>query len=349
MGQVGSAWLVLSICQFPIAQSSELILCIWSMPLNDMPEAEMSVVTLDTAESAPTTSLDFRSAAGLELDLLRTLVAIAETGSFNRAARAVFRTPSAVSMQMKKLEEQVARPLFAKDGRSVILTPDGEALVGYGRRILSLADEAMQRFRAPQIEGRIRLGIPDDYASQFLPDILASFSASHPNVEVDVFCQQSPDLLEHLEESRIDIALVSSGHGQNGKPVHREALVWAGLRHGCAHERMPLPLAVSYIGCCWRKQALAALDRAGIAHRVRYTSRHYLGQLSAVLGGLAIAPFPISTVKGDLKIFGEESGLPPIGHFDIELMRARGASGPLFDALETHIVNNFRGYDARAA
>src|SRR4026208_373710 len=87
---------------------------------------------------------EFRGGAGLELDLLRTLVAIADTGSFNRAARAVFRTPSAVSMQMKKLEEQVAKPLFAKDGRSVILTPDGEALVGYGRRILSLADEAMQ-------------------------------------------------------------------------------------------------------------------------------------------------------------------------------------------------------------
>lgn len=310
----------------------------------------MSVVALDSGEALPNTALDFRSAAGLELDLLRTLVAIAETGSFNRAARAVFRTPSAVSMQMKKLEEQVARPLFAKDGRSVILTPDGEALVGYGRRILSLADEAMQRFRAPQIEGRIRLGIPDDYASQFLPDILASFSASHPNVEVDVCCQQSRDLLEHLSESRIDIALVSSGHGgQNGMAVHREALVWAGLRHGCAHERTPLPLAVSYIGCCWRKQALAALDRAGIAYRIRYTSRHYLGQLSAVLGGLAIAPFPISTVKGDLKIFGEESGLPPIGHFDIELMRASGATGPLFDALETHIVNSFRGYAARAA
>ena len=128
-------------------------------------------------------------------------MAIADTGSFNRAARAVFRTPSAVSMQMKKLEEQVARPLFAKDGRSVILTPDGEALVGYGRRILKLADEAMQRFRAPEIEGTIRLGIPDDYAGHFLPDILARFAASHPNVEVDVFCQSSRELLAHLDST----------------------------------------------------------------------------------------------------------------------------------------------------
>jgi DNA-binding transcriptional LysR family regulator len=309
----------------------------------------MAVFALNSQEKSEN-QLDFRGAAGLELDLLRTLVAIADTGSFNRAARAVFRTPSAVSMQMKKLEEQVARPLFAKDGRSVILTPDGEALVGYGRRILKLADEAMQRFRVPEIEGTIRLGIPDDYASQFLPDILARFAASHPNVEVNVFCQQSTDLLAHLDANAIDIALVSSGHSrQAGQVVHREPLVWAGLRHGCAHERNPIPLAVSHVGCCWRRQAIAALDRAGLAYRVAYSSQHYLGQLAAVMGGLAVAPFPASTVKGDLKVFGDESGLPPIGHFEVELKRGASASGPLFDALASHIINNFRGADAAVA
>ena len=310
----------------------------------------MSVLALESGQAAPEFSPDFRAATGLELDLLRTLVAIADTGSFNRAARAVFRTPSAVSMQMKKLEEQVAKPLFAKDGRSVILTPDGEALVGYGRRILSLADEAMQRFRAPQIEGRIRLGIPDDYAGQFLPDILARFAASHPNVEVDVCVQQSFELLEHLDESRLDIALVTAGHNHaGGMVVHREPLVWAGLRHGCAHERKPLPLAVSHMRCCWRKQAIHALDRANIPYRIAYSSRHYLGQLAAVMAGLAMAPFPLSSVKGDLKVFGEESGLPALGHVEIEIIRNAGATGPLFDGLETHVVNNFRGYAARAA
>ena len=299
-------------------------------------------------KSAP----DFRGAAGLELDLLRTLVAIADTGSFNRAARAVFRTPSAVSMQMKKLEEQVERPLFAKDGRSVILTPDGEALVGYGRRILKLADEAMQRFRAPEIEGTIRLGIPDDYAGQFLPDILGRFAASHPNVEVNVFCQSSNELLMLLDDSAIDIALVTSGSWQQtagGQTVYSGQLVWAGLRHGCAHEKSPLPLALSHQGCCWRRSAIAALDREGIPYRIAYTSRHYLGQFAAVMGGLAIAPFPRTIVKGDLKVLGEESGLPAIGNFELELRRSAKATGPLFDALASHIVNNFRGYDAVAA
>jgi DNA-binding transcriptional LysR family regulator len=313
-------------------------------------ETGMDLVAFDSSRNSFDPTQDFRGAVGLELDLLRTLVAIADTGSFNKAARTVFRTPSAVSMQMKKLEEQVARPLFAKSGRSVTLTPDGDALVGYGRRILKLADEAMLRFRAPQIQGTIRLGAPDDYAMQFLPDILARFAASHPDVEVDVLCLPSFDLLARLDANEVDVALISSGHGQlNGMTVHREPLVWAGLKHGCAHEKSPLPLAVSHIGCCWRRQALAALDRAGIPYRLAYSSRHYLGQLAAMMAGLAIAPVPLSAVKGDLKIVDAEAGLPPIGHYEIEVRRAAGARGPLYDALESHVVSNFRAYEVRAA
>jgi DNA-binding transcriptional LysR family regulator len=311
----------------------------------------MSVVALDSRQNSADSAPDFRAGMGLELDLLRTLAAIADTGSFNRAARVVFRTPSAVSMQMKKLEEQVGQPLFAKNGRTVALTPDGEALLGYARRILKLADEALLRFRAPEIRGTIRLGAPDDYASQFLPDILSRFAASHPNVEVDVVCQSSSELVALLEDGRLDVALVSAGHGQGsgGITVYREDLAWVGLKHGCAHEKDPIPLAVSHVGCCWRRQALGALDRAGIAYRVAYTSKHYVGQLAAVLSGLAIAPFPRSSVSGDLRLFGEEFGLPPIGRYEIEMHLSPGAKGPLFDALAGHIENNFRGYDAAAA
>jgi DNA-binding transcriptional LysR family regulator len=103
------------------------------------------------------------------------------------------------------------------------------------------------------------------------------------------------------------------------------------------------------VGCCWRKQAIDALDRAGLPYRIAYSSRHYLGQLAPIMAGLAIAPLPKSIVHGDLKALGEETGLPPIGHFDIELRRASNAKGPLFDGLVTHIENNFRGYAAAAA
>jgi DNA-binding transcriptional LysR family regulator len=125
--------------------------------------------------------------------------------------------------------------------------------------------------------------------------------------------------------------------------------VWAGLRHGCAHEAKPLPLALSHVGCCWRRQALDALDRAGIPYRVAYSSRHYMGQLAPLLAGLALAPLPRATVTGDLKIFGEETGLPAIGTFGIELRRAPGATGPLFDILADHIEGNFRASEAAVA
>jgi DNA-binding transcriptional LysR family regulator len=311
----------------------------------------MAVVPLDSEKKSGAPAPEFRGGAGLELDLLRTLVAIADTGSFNRAARAVFRTPSAVSMQMKKLEEQVGQPLFAKNGRSVVLTPDGEALLSYGRRILKLADEAMQRFRAPEINGTIRLGSPDDYASQFLPDILARFAATHPNVEIDVVCQSSQELLSYVQEDKLDVALISAGHGQTkgGVTVHREELGWVGLKHGCAHEKDPIPLAVSHMGCCWRRLALDALDRAGIPYRIAYTSKHYTGQLAAVMAGLAIAPFPRSSATGDLKVLDGESGLPRIGHFEIELHHAPSAKGPLFDAITCHIERNFSGDEIAAA
>jgi DNA-binding transcriptional LysR family regulator len=158
------------------------------------------------------------------------------------------------------------------------------------------------------------------------------------------------ELLPLLDENKIDIALVSAGHGQqSGATIHREDLVWAGLRHGCAHERKPLPLAVSHVGCCWRRYALEALVRAEIPHRIAYSSKHYLGQVAAVMAGLAVAPLPRSSVDGNLKIIGEEAGLPAIGYYEVEMRRSPSATGPLFDALATHIVNNFRGYDAAAA
>ena len=308
----------------------------------------MSVTELPRGEKLE--GNDFRWGGGLDVDLLRTLVAIADTGSFSRAAQAVYRTPSAVSMQMKKLEDQVGRPLFAKDGRSMALTPDGEVLVGYGRRILMLTQEAMQQFRTPDIEGTIRLGTPDDYAGRFLPDILSHFAATHPQVEVDVSCIPSQELNIKLDQGEIDVGLVSSGHGQtSGAIVHRERLVWAGLRHGCAHQLRPLPLALSHLGCCWRKMALDALDRAGIPYRIAYSSRHYLGQLAPLMAGLALAPLPRSTLSGDVKEFGEEVGLPPIGFFGIELRRSPMARGPLYDALADHIESNFRGYEAQSA
>ena len=284
-------------------------------------------------------------AAMLELDLLKTFAAIARTGSFSRAAQAVHRTPSAVSMQMKRLEEIVGRPLFAKDGRSVVFTEAGDELLGYARRLLRLSEEALARFRCADTAGIVRLGTPDDYATRYLPRILSRFAASHPLVQVDVDCRSSSELVGRLEEGALDIALVSTGLGcpvpSTGLIVHRERLVWAGARWGDAHLRRPVPLAVSGTTCAWRIRALEALDHVGVPYRVAYSSKHYVGQMAAVLADLAVAPLPRSVIDGELMPI-DERVLPPIGHYEIQMIRSPRATGAAVDALAGHIVQSFQ-------
>ena len=141
-------------------------------------------------------------AASLDLDQLRTFVAIAETGSFTRAGDVVFKTQSAVSMQMRRLEERIGKPIFARDGRASRLTEEGERLLGYARRMVRLADETVAAFDDTELSGSVRLGTPDDYADRFLPEVLARFSRSNPRVEVSVTCEPSTELIRQARDRR---------------------------------------------------------------------------------------------------------------------------------------------------
>ncbi len=145
----------------------------------------------------------------LDLDVLRTFVAIADTGSFAAAAETVFRTPSAVSMQIKKLEEMLGRAVFIRDSRSVKLTRDGEILLEHGRRLLALNRELVAKFRAPDIAGEVRLGAPDDAAERFLPGMLSRFGESHAGVTVNVIVENTIPLIERVRQKQVDIALIT--------------------------------------------------------------------------------------------------------------------------------------------
>lgn len=281
----------------------------------------------------------------LEIDVLKTFVAIAETGSFARAARAVYRTPSAVSMQIRKLEDTLGRQVFARDGRSVRLTPEGEALLGYARRMLRLSDEAVGLFRAPEIEGVVCIGTPDDFGTRFLPNILGRFARTHPAVDVDVTLGMSFELLRHLDEGGLDLTLVTTALGPEaltrGRVVHTEPLVWAGLDCGCAYERRPLPLALAPQECAWRTTALARLDAANVPYRVAYSSPHCTGQMAAIYADLAVAPFPESLIAPPLERLDERHGLPPLGDYQI-VLACRPNLGPAAEALADHVVESFR-------
>ena len=145
----------------------------------------------------------------IDVDQLRSLIAIADSGSFTRAAEAVHKTQSAISMQMKRLEERVARPIFEKDGRGTRLTEHGERLLDYARRIVRLNMDALSAFAEADLAGRVRLGLPDDYADRYLPEILARFSASNPRVEVSVVCEPTPMLVERIAASDLDLAIIT--------------------------------------------------------------------------------------------------------------------------------------------
>ncbi len=281
----------------------------------------------------------------LDSELLKTFVAIAETGSFNRAAKSVFRTPSAVSMQMKRLEGVLNAVLFLREGRSISLTKEGESLLIYARRILQLHDEAVAQFICPSMEGTVRIGTPDDFAVRFLPNILTRFSCSHPKVQVEVHSDGTKNLVRMIEEGKLDLTLITCGGAAaskiNSTVIFEEPLVWVGKKGGSAYAQRPLPLAISDVGCPWRNTALEIMDKLNIEYRIAYSSQNTSGQEAALLADLAIAALPLSYAKTPYRCLGEKEGLPTLGSYQIAYMRSPGAKGQIYDDLEKQVYNSF--------
>ncbi|WP_420427428.1 LysR family transcriptional regulator [Algiphilus sp.] len=289
----------------------------------------------------------------LDSAVLRSFVTIAETGSFSRAARLLFRTPAALSMQIKRLEETLERPLFVREARQVRLTPEGEVLLGYGRRLLLLNEEAVTQFLAPKLEGRVRLGTPDDVGTRMLPTLLSQFARMHPRVQVDVIGGRSADMRFRIDRGDLDLALVTlaADEAERERPdmrvdiVYTEALVWVGCEGGIAAERRPVPIALANPGCPWRATALSALHRSGVRYRVAYTSENTAGQQAAASADLAVAPLPVSSVSAPLHALGPETGLPELDRYHVALVR-KSALGPVTQAFADAIEGAFADLQA---
>ena len=173
----------------------------------------------------------------LDVDQLRTFIAIAETGSFTRAADIVHKTQSAVSMQMKRLEERLDRSIFARDGRASKLTEDGERLLDYARRIVKLNVETIAAF-SDELTGRVRLGVPDDYADRYLPEIMARFSRAYPAIELTVICEETICLLERIKANELDLAIITNCSGNmTAENFRQERLLWATSNRHSTHTR----------------------------------------------------------------------------------------------------------------
>jgi DNA-binding transcriptional LysR family regulator len=285
----------------------------------------------------------------LEIDVLKTFVAIVETGSFAKAAQRVFRSPSAVSMQIKKLEDILGRPLFERDSRSVDITADGELLLRYARRILSLNGEIMGHFTYPDMIGTVCLGAPDDYGSRLLPIILKRFAESHPNIAVDVVIDSSDPLLNLMNQSQLDVIIYTSRHKAPLQPresvLMNEQLAWVGIKNGCAHEKEPLPISVWDKSCSWRNAATTSLDKIGREYRIAYMSAQTTGTRASVLADLAIAPLPATLVEAPLVKLGAAHGLPELDHYQVRMMTADNLSRAA-QAVADHVTTSFAAFTA---
>ena len=279
-------------------------------------------------------------AAPLDLDQLHTFIMISDTGSFTRAADEVHRTQSAVSMQMRRLEERIGKPLFEKDGRTNRLSEEGERLLSYARRMMHLNRETLAAFDDRALEGTIRIGTPDDYADRFLPEIMARFARSNPRVELTVICEPTPGLAEHIRRGNLDLAIVTHNDARQSELVRREPLLWVSSANHATHEEQVLPMAFGRPTCIWRRAACDVLDRMNREHRILFTSFSATVITAAVLSGLAMSVLPECALRPGMRVLGEADGFGALPDCKIGIMRGQTARPELVDAIARHISDS---------
>jgi len=248
----------------------------------------------------------------LDMDVLRTLLVAQQLGSFSRAADRVGRSQSAVSQQIRKLEQQVGEPLFQKQGRGLALTDAGEVILAYARRILDLNDEAIAAVRGRAAEGQVRFGLPADFAETWLPKALGRFKRTHPAVRVEAVVDRNRRLLERLDKGELDLVLsIGSGTRSDATMLARLQPVWIGAASSPPGwmPGEPIPLAMYEPPCFFRQRALAALDAAGLPWRIAFTSPSLHGLWAAVEAGLGVTLRTAVGLPATLRVL--DAQLPP--------------------------------------
>ncbi|MBP7336924.1 LysR substrate-binding domain-containing protein [Niveispirillum sp.] len=277
-----------------------------------------------------------------DLDLLRSFVTIVEAGGVTRAAERLGRTQSTVSLQMKRLEDGLGRRLFQRDGKSFEMTAEGEQLLTYARRLLSLAGEASAALMEPEVGGAVRLGTPEDFATTHLPDILFRFARAHPQVALEVRCDFTANLLDGFAQGDFDLILCKrepQGPG-DGLRVWREPLVWAASPRLLLSPEQPVPLVLAPSPDLYRRRALEALERSGIPWRIAYTSPSLAGIQAAVSAGLGITILSRDMLAAGFQVVDASLGLPDLTDMEIALHRRPGAPSKAVDLLASHIVRS---------
>ncbi|MGO4504077.1 MULTISPECIES: LysR substrate-binding domain-containing protein [unclassified Dyella] len=290
-----------------------------------------------------------------DLDVLRTFVTGVELGSFARAADRLGRSTSAVSAQLKKLEEQAGTPVLRKSGRGMALTESGETMLAYARRLLELNDEAAAALHGAELEGAVRLGLQEDFGESLLTDVLGRFARAHPRVKVEVRIARNAELLERVGSGRLDLALaweagMTTPHTERIGTLPLRWIDGAGAGSNWPREDgEPLPLVMLDAPCIMRTAATTALDRANIPWRIAFTSASLAGTWAAVAAGLGVSLRTPAGLPASVRaLLPHETTLPSMGELGLCLHRAEAESSPAVERLASIITQQWQGLSLAA-
>lgn len=272
---------------------------------------------------------------------LQCFIAVAETGSFTKAAERVGRTQSAISQQMTKLENLLGKPLLVR-GKTFALTPEGDIFLGYARQIFALHREAMDRFKEPELEGEVRFGLPENFASVYLSEVLADFSRIHPRILLNIECDLTLNLFDRFKKKEFDLVLVKMNRPEdfpNGLDVWSEPLKWVGDA-SLVDANKPVPLVLSPQPCVYRASAIKTLEDAGRSWRLVFSSPSYAGTVAAVKAGMGITVIPHTMIPNDLQAV-DASLLSKLADTHVSLLKHR-ADNAAINTLEGFVLKRLK-------
>ena len=280
----------------------------------------------------------------LDTVTLQCFLAVADTGSFTKAAERVGRTQSAISQQIAKLEHLVGQSLFNR-GKEFSLTVDGEIFLDYAKQIYLLHRESLDRFKDPELQGEIRFGLPEDFADVILSDVLVDFSRLHPRILLNVSCDLTVNIFYGFKAGKFDLILVKMTPPETFLPqttLWTEPLKWIGKPELCPiiNENTVLPLVLSPSPCVYRERAIHALEQAGVKWRLAYTSPSYAGKMAAVKAGLGITIIQETLISDYLKQL-ENKTLPPLADMPMSLLKKQNANKAV-ESLEYFLLKKLR-------
>lgn len=280
---------------------------------------------------------------GFDALTIECFLAVADLKSFTSASSRVGRTQSAVSQQISKLESQIGKRLFIR-GRDLTLTPDGEIFLKYATQIMKLQREAIDHFEEPDIHGEIRFGLPEDFASVFLADVLSEYVSLHPRIILNVDCDLTLNLFERFKKKEFDLVLLKMNKPEdfpNGLDIYAETLEWIGDRNFFIQKDQPIPLVISPQPCVYRSRAVSSLDEANVKWRIAFSSHSYAGKIAAVKAGMGVSVLPRNMVPEGVEIISREFFVPSLKNSHISLLKHE-LNNPAVNNIERFILDKMQ-------